>query len=267
MRTTVRIRTRDRWLAVLAIVGFLVVCVAATAGRDVRPIGRPTVQGAPSQSPRTEVAQVNDELNAPPKQHHLHLHLPLGLFAKLLVLAAAAGLLLAIRLIVGVVPKLQFRRRRPPRSAPDNYAPPDFPRPAADQVVRALATALSDVSAGNANRAIVACWIRLEQISEQAGYARQPSETSTELVTKWLGGSRLPDQPLNELALLYRQARYSSHALPPAAIERARAALTQLRAAFESRGDAFESRGDAFESRGGADGTDRAATTPGPAGG
>lgn len=232
MRTTVRIRTRDRWLALLAIVGFLVICVAASAGRAQHGRPAPTVLQSASAKPKTFQADPSDALEAPPPARHFRFQLPLHWLAKLSIIAAALGLVALIWLIVGVVPRLSYRRRRPSRAPPEDEAVPELAEYPSEELNRTFATALTAVAIGDANRAIVACWIRLEQIAEDCGYVRLPSETSTELVTKWLGATSLPTGPLGELAQLYREARYSGHAMSAAATDRARTALTQLRAAF-----------------------------------
>ncbi|HEX2903603.1 MAG TPA: DUF4129 domain-containing protein [Jatrophihabitans sp.] len=237
-----KIRARDRALAVLAVLGFLAVGLAASAQRPVQHPAGPAAVASGTPRSRTDQAQHTDVAQQPPSGH-VHLRLPWSVLGRLAVLAAALGLLALIWLIVGVVPRLSYRRRRPARAPPIEQAPVALAAPVTEQVRRLLSGALADVDVGDANRAIIACWLRLEQLAESAGYVRLPAETSTELVAKWLSGTRLPEDALTDLAALYREARYSGHRLDRAGVERARAALTGLRHAFDVAGSAGRADG------------------------
>ena len=137
---------------------------------------------------------------------------------------------LVILLIVWLVPKLggpRIRRRRAPEEA--DYVPAIGQQNVSRQVSDTLDDTLAAFRRGDRERAIIACWIRLEQIAEAAGAARHNSETSSELADRWLGLLPVSREPLLALAELYREARYSSHRLPESALDTARAALGQLR--------------------------------------
>lgn len=226
--STVRIRARDRWLAALAGLGFVVVCLAANATRRTA-VAHPqnVTPGAPiTQS--VSAHPVKDQLE-PVRSHHWHLGVPWWLLDKLLILLIGVGVLLLILLIIRLVPRLHFRRARRPADSPVEYAAPIGRQQVAGRVSDALDDTLAAFRHGDRQRAIIACWIRLEQIAEAAGFARQSSETSTELADRWLARLPLSRQPLLTLAALYREARYSSHRLPDSALETARGALEQLR--------------------------------------
>ena len=230
MRATVRIRTRDRWLVVLAVLAFLLVCFAATAGRThQRPPTTTVTVTAPTQ--RSSTAATHDEGHGKPPPSRKFWTPPWRLLRDLTVLLAAVGLLLLIWLIVRWLPGLSMSRALR-RAGPEDEAIADAVPDQVAGVSRALSEALVAIELGDANRAIVACWIRLEQIAEEVGFARQPWETSTDLVTRWLGLASVPAEPLAELAELYREARYSGHAMSPASVEQARTTLTRLRHAF-----------------------------------
>jgi hypothetical protein len=232
VRATVRIRTRDRWLAALAVLAFLLVCFAATAGRTHQRPPTTTVTLVPNSQARTVSADPTDDLHGVPPSHHYHFWTPpWRLLRDLTVLLAAVGLLLLIWLIVRWLPGLSMSRALR-RAGSEHEAIADAVPDQVADVSRALTEALVAIELGDANRAIVACWIRLEQIAEEVGFARQPWETSTDLVTRWLGLASVPAEPLAELAELYREARYSGHAMSPASVEQARATLTRLRRAF-----------------------------------
>jgi len=233
VRETVRIRTRDRLLAVLALAGFLLVCLAATAGRPAphaqRPVSYPTRH--PSASPSTGAPTDSAQL---PPHHSWHLYWPSWLLPALVQLAGVVALLALLWLIVTFMPRWRQRRGGQRPTAESQSALPDLTAEVGADLVQTFSRALTRVELGDANRAIVACWIRLEQIAEQTGFARQPWETSTDLVNRWLAGVPLPDAALNRLAGLYREARYSGHAMDRESIEQARATLTELRMAFQT---------------------------------
>jgi Domain of unknown function (DUF4129) len=140
------------------------------------------------------------------------------------------GVLLLILLIVRLVPGLHLPRpRRPVVEQTEDLLPMIRPDEVASQVTATLDNTLAAFRQGDRQRAVIACWIRLEQIAEAAGFARQRSETSTELADRWLARLPLSRQPLLTLAELYREARYSSHRVSDAALDTARSALEQLR--------------------------------------
>lgn len=212
----------------LAGLGFVVVCLAANATRRTAVDHPLTVSpGAPITTSLTP-QPVQDQLE-PVRSHHWHLGVPWWLLDKLVILLIGVGVLLLILLIIRLVPRLDFRRTRRPAEGPVEYAAPVGREQVAGQVSDALDDTLAAFRHGDRQRAIIACWIRLEQIAEAAGFARQSSETSTELADRWLARLPLSRQPLLTLAALYREARYSSHRLPDSALDTARGALEQLR--------------------------------------
>jgi hypothetical protein len=123
-----------------------------------------------------------------------------------------------------------LRRRREPA------APPPGPVPAtAEQVRAAVEVGLADLAdESDPRRAVIACWLRLEALAERAGAGRQPSDTASDLVARMLdehllsaGGGR---RAVEELAAVYRLARYAPHPVGEDARDTARAALERLRA-------------------------------------
>ena len=229
MDSTGTVRVRDRWLVVLAGLGFAVACLAANAAR------RPNVQHystAPIPTPRntrTNSAAISDQFETN-RASHWHLGAPDWLVRGLLTLLLTAGALLVILLIVRLVPRLGRRLpRRRTAEEPVEYAPANSTRQLVSRVTDALDDTLAVFRRGDRQRAIIACWIRLEQIAEEAGFGRLSSETSSELATRWLKLLPVSRQPLLTLAELYREARYSSHPLDESALVTARGALEQLR--------------------------------------
>ncbi len=228
---------RDRLLAVLALLGFLLICFAASATRRPSHTPPPIDYGAPKSVATTERVDQKSISDTPPKPYHFRV--PHWVVMDLIYLGLAAVFALLLWFIIKVVPYLSVERRRRRRRralAEQDEAPAEFDDETQHRLARTFAEALTGFDVGDANRAIVACWIRLEQIAESAGFARQDWETSTELVTRWLSRAELPREPLSQLSGLYREARYSGHPMSRQQIEQARATLTQLRIAFQPVG-------------------------------
>lgn len=80
----------------------------------------------------------------------------------------------------------------------------------AQEVRDAVRAGLADIDAGgDARRAVIACWLRLERVAAQAGTARLAADTPTDLVTRLLAGHRVNQLALDRLAGAYRRARYA----------------------------------------------------------
>lgn len=225
---------RDRLLAGLALLGFLLICLAAVASRRPSHAVAPVSFGSPANRRSSDAPMRNDLTATPPKPFQLHI--PHWLIQDLYYLAYAIVFGVLLFIIIKLVPYLsveQRRRRRARQLAPATEEVEEFDEQTQDRLAQAFSDALSGFDLADANRAIVACWIRLEQIAEGVGFARQRWETSTELITRWLSRASLPSEPLHHLAELYREARYSGRPMSKDQIESARATLTQLRIAFQ----------------------------------
>ena len=81
---------------------------------------------------------------------------------------------------------------------------------------------------GDARNGIVACWVLLEEAAAAAGVARDPSETATELVVRFLHALDVDPRPVASLAGLFHEARFSTHPLGPEARVRAEEALEAI---------------------------------------
>lgn len=121
-------------------------------------------------------------------------------------------------------PAFGWRRRRP--------------RPEPFDILPDAATAITDdadqqravLRTGRPRDAIVACWLRVEAAITATGVERRDSDTSTELVERVLGEYQLDAAAINELATLYREARFSDHEMPEAARSNAISALDEVHA-------------------------------------
>lgn len=140
------------------------------------------------------------------------------------------GLKLAIVAIVATVVFLVARelwRRRP-----EPVAQPEAGAAAIDTLPEVLLEGAGDrmehLATGAPTDAIVACWVRLEEEVVAAGLKEDPSRTSSEVVADVLGDYDVDAGALAELAALYREARFSEHALTESHRARARDALTTV---------------------------------------
>jgi hypothetical protein len=87
---------------------------------------------------------------------------------------------------------------------------------------------VEELRTGTPTNAIVACWMRLEQEVAAAGFHHDPSRTSTETTAAVLRDYDVDEAALRELAGLFREARFSAHALTEEHRARAADALTAL---------------------------------------
>lgn len=130
------------------------------------------------------------------------------LFGVLLVLLAVAVLALLVAMVVAA-----FRRfvHRPVVTA---HREPRFDAPLVpDDLLESAAGRLALLETGEPRNAIVAAWLDLERAAGETGLPRQRAETSTEYTSRVLGAWPVDGQRLGDLAGLYREARFSVHAL------------------------------------------------------
>jgi len=150
-------------------------------------------------------------------------------------LAPAAAVLCAVAVLVVVAvvvwtllrDGLRRIRRRPVRYADE----PSPPTPNADEVVAAVDAGLTDLSDtdGDPRRAVIACWLRLEQAAAAAGTPRQVGDSPTDLVSRLLHAHQVSADVLAALADAYREARYATHAVDDRMRAQARDALQRIR--------------------------------------
>ncbi len=229
-----KLHPRDGWLAAGALAGFALVALAARAapGQSRTPVVERS--GAPRQ-PSVTARPPSDQATTPPPEAANDFRVPWALIQAVLI---ATVLLAVLGLAVVFWPRLTAwprSRRRAPRPLPAVESAPDDLR---RQVSDTLRSASSQLAGGQIRDGVILCWRRLEQTAEAAGLRRQPSETSTDLVERLLASLPLSEAPLNRLAALYREARFSSHPIPAEAVAQARADLVRLRAELEAAGTA-----------------------------
>ena len=118
-------------------------------------------------------------------------------------------------------------------------------RPADDPSV-ALAAELAEVlddtlddlrTEADPRRAIIAAYARFEKVLAANGVARSPSETPDEYLARILGDLELTPHAIGHLTALFREAKFSHHAVDATMKESAIAALEQVRDELRSLSD------------------------------
>jgi hypothetical protein len=142
-----------------------------------------------------------------------------------LLLGVAAAVIIVVAALWSSLPRpgrwARTRRRRAPASPTAHQAGADLAQRLADAVDAGMG-ALDDRPVADA---IIACWLSLRDAAVAAGVERRQSDTSEEFVSRVLGSAQVRPAPLGELAQLYREARFSAHAMTEADRAAARAAL------------------------------------------
>jgi hypothetical protein len=105
-----------------------------------------------------------------------------------------------------------------------------------EAVLAAVDAGLSGLEDDDADprRAVIACWLRLEEAAAAAGTPRKPGDAPADLVLRLLAAHQVSAAVLIRLAEVYRLARYATHAVDTGMRDSARAALRQLRAELSS---------------------------------
>ncbi|HEV7711692.1 MAG TPA: DUF4129 domain-containing protein [Asanoa sp.] len=156
-----------------------------------------------------------------------------GWLAPAAAVLCAVVVLAVIVLVVWLLVRdgLRRLRRRPVRYAEEMQAAPN-----ADQVVAAVDAGLTDLSDtdGDPRRAVIACWLRLEQAAAAAGTPRQVGDSPTDLVARLLHAHQISADVLAALANVYREARYATHAVDDRMRAQARSALQRIRTELTS---------------------------------
>ena len=144
-----------------------------------------------------------------------------------LVLLGVIGVLVVVLIVVAL---LRERRRRPGAQGRRKQRQAQ-PR-TAEELVAALDAGLEELSDTDRDprRAVIACWVRLEQAAAAAGTPRHPGDSPTDLVGRLLNEQQVDAGVLAALLEVYRQARYATHTVDDQMRRQARSALERLRA-------------------------------------
>jgi hypothetical protein len=217
-------RPLGRWMPLLAVAALLVggVLTSALSSPAVTRVPLPPPRPLQPEAPTAEAVQ-----SAAPDQgagaEAAGFQLPTWIGT------VAAGLCVAlVVVIVGMLVWYVFRDRIRVRSAPLVVEP----APArTDDVVAALDAGLDRLGHSDTDprRAVIACWVRLEETAAAAGTPRHPGDTPTDLVARLLVAHRVSLPVLDEFAAVYREARYATHVVDERTRAAAARSLGQLR--------------------------------------
>jgi hypothetical protein len=219
-----------RWWPLAAVLALLfVTSLAATRSEPqlerTAPDAAPT-EDAPPLLPAAPVETAVGEAGNPAAEATGGLPSWIGTLA--LTVLGIAGLVVIALAVWAIVRDQQKRRqRRRGRGLPVRTEPRT-----AEDLVAALDAGLEELSDTDRDprRAVIACWVRLEQAAAAAGTARLPGDSPTDLVGRLLREQHVDARVLSALLEVYRQARYATHTVDDQMRAQARSALERLRA-------------------------------------
>lgn len=128
----------------------------------------------------------------------------------------------------------RFRLRRPRRPVSIDF---DVLDDAAAAITADADAQHAALRRGAPRNAIVECWLRLEAAVVGAGVRRNPADTSTELTERVLASYDVDPEAIRRLANLYREARFSDHAMSEHSRREAIDALDLVHAGLRSGRD------------------------------
>jgi hypothetical protein len=217
-----------RWWPLAAVLGLLfAAAVAATRSEPqlqrINPDAEPTTDSAPLLPTQPDATVAESGQGSAPAASGL----PDWVGTAALVVLTVAGLVLVALVVWAIVRDQARRRARKDRPAPVA----EEPRTAED-LVAALDAGLEELSDTDRDprRAVIACWVRLEQAAAAAGTRRHAGDSPTDLVGRLLREQRVDAGVLAALLEVYRQARYATHTVDDQMRTQAVSALRRLRA-------------------------------------
>ncbi len=219
-----------RWWPLAAVVGLLFLASLA-ATRSTPQLDRipPATEPAPTPTVQFDGDAEAEQLRPTPPAAVEEVSEGLPDWAGTAVLALLVVLLVTlIALIVWAVVRDRLRRRDARvRRRPDRQDPAST----ADELVAALDAGLLELSDTDLDprRAVIACWVRLEQAAAAAGTPRHAGDSPTDLVARLLAEQHLDARVLTPFAAVYRQARYATHTVDDQMRRQATSALERLR--------------------------------------
>jgi hypothetical protein len=227
------------WLPVLvsvATTGAVLVLVWAATTGPVRMFGAPSgsspARRGPAASPTSSPSETPDPLSAEEITKNMHATWDGSWLGKLLAYTLLIVVVLA--LLAGVRWLWRNRWHAPPRPAAVAFEV--LPEAAlAEALHRDVDAQLSAVEQGGPRDAIVACWLRLQDVVTECGHPPRPTETSAEFVTRLLHALDVDPRSVDTLARLYREARFSEHEMGEDSRTAARTALHALSEDLRSR--------------------------------
>lgn len=210
-------RVMHRWGPLLAVGGLLVAAwiAAAFASPQINNLPLPPlrVAGSVSPTPESSVSTAPSSVRASIPEDVTPVDIPNergGLIAvvTLLVVVAAGGvagwIVVRRRVAANQADPIVLSRRVVNRTAT-----------AGTEVVAAVEAGLVELSDADADprKAVIACWVRLEQAAAAVGTPRRVADSSTDLVARLLQDHLVTPETLDGLASVYREARYATHTI------------------------------------------------------
>jgi hypothetical protein len=218
-----------RWWPLAAVLGLLFLASLA-ATRSAPQLERFNPDAAATTEAPPPLLPPSLEQAAPPSQQAAEAggELPDWTGTVALVLLGVLGIL-----VIGLVSWALLRQTLSRRGRRTGRRDPRRPEPTtAEDLVAALDAGLQELSDTDRDprRAVIACWVRLEQAAAAAGTPRHAGDSPTDLVARLLAEQRLDAGVLTPFAAVYRQARYATHTVDDQMRLQARSALERLRA-------------------------------------
>jgi Domain of unknown function (DUF4129) len=216
-----------RWWPLAAVLGLLFLASLA-ATRSAPQLERFN----PDAAPATEAPPLlppSQEVRVPPSQVPAEAGGDLPHWTGTAALVVLGVLAVLVIVLVSWALLRQAMSRRGSRTGRRDPRRPE-PRTAED-LVAALDAGLQELSDTDRDprRAVIACWVRLEQAAAAAGTPRHAGDSPTDLVARLLAEQRVDAGVLTPFAAVYRQARYATHTVDDQMRRQARSALERLR--------------------------------------
>lgn len=227
-----------RYLPLVVVVLLLAVAavVANASGPRVGTVPRP--ESSSSAIEHTATPAGTQSAPAPLPHGHRRADPTIPAWAFIVLAAALVALgygAVLLYLMLSIKNAVVFRRRR--RGEPDEVV--EVPEgPSQDEIRRAVRAGLAELIEGDDPRAaVIACWLRLEELAERGGVPRSPADAPGDLVARMLDGrlTAAAERALADLTGVYRAARYAPHEVPESARDTARSALDRLGAELSVR--------------------------------
>jgi hypothetical protein len=207
--------------ALLAIAAVLTPIGLVILGRQDQSRLQPqTDQGTPPPLPRRSVS--GQTLTPAVPHQGWNGYSAIGKAVLYLVAAAAVGIL-----VYALVRFLTRNWRHRPGLAPVDFEPLN---PVVEQLAEAVAAGTEALEyRGEAREAVIACYAAMEQaLSGAGGTERRAADTPEEFLSRVTAAQVIPGAPARRLTELFREARFSRHAITEDKRDTAREALAAI---------------------------------------